>query len=63
MADVVGSAGELPGAIARALANPASHRLERRAAAETLFAFAGTATDRALAVVYQLLELKRARST
>jgi hypothetical protein len=61
LADVVRSPQELPAAIERALAEPERHAAERRAAAQALFAHAGHATDRALDVVYDLLELTPVR--
>jgi hypothetical protein len=59
MADVVADPGELPHAIARALAEPARHSAIRRETTSALFAYAGRATARALDVVYGLLELER----
>jgi hypothetical protein len=57
MATVVGSADALGPAVATALAN--QHRLrEARAAARELFAFPGRATDRAMAVIYELLSIE-----
>ena len=53
MADVVRHPDELRDAVTRA--DPARHR-EPRKRARALFAFPGTATERALAVVYELLE-------
>jgi hypothetical protein len=61
MADVVDSAAAVPGAVRHALALPARHRDERRAS-RSLFAFPGDATDRALAVVYELLQLEAVHS-
>jgi GT2 family glycosyltransferase len=57
MADVVRTVPELPVAVARALSNPGEHSAERRSVARSLFAFPGSASDRALEVVYGLLEL------
>lgn len=56
MSDVVTSPAQLAGAVARAWAEPSRLRSERRKAHD-LFAHAGTATARALDVVYGLLEL------
>jgi len=56
MSDVVTSTAHLPEAVARACAEPARLRQERRRAHD-LFAYAGTATSRALSLVYELLEL------
>ena len=56
MSDVVTSPAQLSIAVNRAFAEPARLREERRLAHD-LFAFAGTATNRALDVVYELLEL------
>lgn len=58
LADIVRSVDELPEVVSRALAQPRRHADARRAATEALFAYAGQATDRALAVVYELLELE-----
>jgi hypothetical protein len=58
MADVVQTPAQLVEAARRALEQPERLREERRQA-HTLFAFAGTATDRALATVYELLALDR----
>jgi CDP-glycerol glycerophosphotransferase (TagB/SpsB family) len=57
LADVVRTVDELPGIVARALAAPESHAAARHAATQELFAHAGHATQRALAVMYELLEL------
>lgn len=56
MAEVVATPEQLRAAIDRAFADPGRMHDERRRAHD-LFAFAGTATERALAVVYELLEL------
>jgi hypothetical protein len=58
MAHVVTAAADLPDAIARALANPGVQSVQRRAAVDTLFAYPGTATQRALELVYHLLDLQ-----
>jgi hypothetical protein len=58
MGDVVTHAEDLPGAIATALASPRRHAAARRAATQALFAHPGRATERALSVVYELLELE-----
>ena len=57
MGEVVDSAAAVPAAVRRALAHPACHRDARRAS-QSLIAYPGEATQRALAVVYELLELK-----
>jgi CDP-glycerol glycerophosphotransferase (TagB/SpsB family) len=62
MADVVTTPDELRVAVARALAEPTRLHVER-CRAHDLFAFAGNATDRALEVVYELLDLERVRTT
>ncbi len=59
MADIVRSAGDLPDAVSRALAEPARHAAVRRETTAALFAHAGRATHKALEVVYGLLELER----
>jgi glycosyltransferase involved in cell wall biosynthesis len=56
-ADVVASATELPAAVRRALAWPERLSPARRRTAEDLFYRPGTATDRAVALIYQLLNL------
>lgn len=56
MADVVDSPATLRDAVDRALADPERHRRDREQA-RTLFAHAGSATSRALAVVYELLDV------
>ena len=56
MSDVAATPRDLMDAVDRALANPARLRDERRKARQ-LFAFPGSATDRALSVVYDLLDL------
>lgn len=58
MADVAHGVDELPGIVWNALHHPARHRAARRATTAALFAHAGQATERALAVVYELLELQ-----
>lgn len=59
IADVVYTPATLGDAVEAALANPARFTRERARARE-LFAHAGSATHRALAVVYELLELSPA---
>lgn len=59
MADVAPNSADLPAVVERALASPERHSVSRRAAARALFAHPGRATDRALDVVYELLELER----
>jgi CDP-glycerol glycerophosphotransferase (TagB/SpsB family) len=56
MSDVVTSTAQLSIAVNRAFAEPERWRDERRSAHD-LFAFVGAATNRALDVVYELLEL------
>jgi hypothetical protein len=56
MGDVVDTPADVAAAVTRALARPERLRDARRQA-HTLFAHAGTATERALALVYELLEL------
>ena len=57
MADVVSRVEDLPDVLSRALASPRRHSAERRAVAQALFAYPGHATERALQVVYRLIEL------
>jgi hypothetical protein len=57
-ARVVFSASEIGAAAVDALAHPDRHRDARRAIARDLFYRAGTATPRAMALVYDLLELR-----
>jgi hypothetical protein len=57
MADIARTADELPLLVSRALANPRRHAAERRVTSQALFAHAGRATERALDVVYGLLDL------
>jgi CDP-glycerol glycerophosphotransferase (TagB/SpsB family) len=59
MADVVDTAPGVADAVTRALQAPSEMRAARRQA-HTLFAHAGHATERALAVVYDLLEMEPA---
>lgn len=59
MSDVVASADALPDAVMRALSSPERLRDVRRRTAHALFAHAGKATERALDVMYGLLELDR----
>jgi CDP-Glycerol:Poly(glycerophosphate) glycerophosphotransferase len=61
MADVARSAHELPDVISAALASPERHAAARRAASQALFAYAGHATERALHVIYELLDLPAVR--
>ena len=56
MADVVATPEELARAVDRAFAAP-GHLREQRRQAHALFAHAGRATERALQVVYELLEM------
>ena len=55
MSDVVTTAEDLPAAVRRALGSPGRLSELRRATAQALFAHAGEATERALAIVYALL--------
>lgn len=57
MADIVRRADELAAVVSQALAQPERHAAARRATTRALFAYAGRATERALAVVYELLDL------
>lgn len=61
MADIAHDVGELSAAIAQAVARQERHGAARRAATRALFAHAGRATERALAVVYELLEIPDVR--
>ena len=56
-ADVVRDARLVPDAVAAALAHPGRHSPARRATADALFYGAGTATDRAVDLLYELLEM------
>jgi hypothetical protein len=60
-ADIAYRAEELPAVLTRAISSPDRLAAERRAAARMLFAFPGQATARALAVLYELLEMKESR--
>jgi hypothetical protein len=57
MADVAATPGELRSAVEQGFAAPERHRQARRLAHE-LFAYAGSATSRALNTVYALLDLE-----
>jgi CDP-glycerol glycerophosphotransferase (TagB/SpsB family) len=57
MADIAATPGDLAAAVERALAEPGRHHDARRQAHD-LFAYAGSATGRALEVVYEMLELE-----
>jgi hypothetical protein len=57
MADIARTADDLPSVVSDALANPSRHAAARRATSQVLFAHAGHATERALDVVYGLLDL------
>ena len=57
MADIARRVEELPDVVSNALASPGRHAAKRRATSQALFAHAGHATDRALHVVYELLEM------
>ncbi len=61
MADIARDVDALPGVVAHALASPRRHAAARRATTKALFAYPGHATRRALAVIYELLELEPAR--
>ena len=56
-ADVVHAAHEVPDAVRAALAEPGRHAGTRRQTASEMFYRAGTATDRAVALLYHFLEL------
>jgi glycosyltransferase involved in cell wall biosynthesis len=56
-ADVVRTSTEVPDAVAAALAAPSRRSHVRRRVAETMFYRAGTATERATALLYDFLEL------
>jgi len=55
-ADVIDRIGQLPGAVDRALREPAARRAERLAAVNEVFHDPGRASDRALALCYEMLE-------
>jgi hypothetical protein len=57
-ADVIRSPGDLPDAVSAALSHPTRHSRERRQIASALFYRPGTATDRAVAIVYDVLGLE-----
>jgi hypothetical protein len=57
MAEVTDSAAALPAVVRAVLADPARRR-EARRASHALFAFPGRSTARAIAVVYELLDLE-----
>jgi CDP-glycerol glycerophosphotransferase (TagB/SpsB family) len=57
MADVVHRVEDLPDVLSRTLASPQRHSAARRAATQALFAHAGHATERALEIVYDLIDL------
>jgi hypothetical protein len=57
-ADVASRADQVPALIARQLADPGRHSARRREIARELFHEAGTATGRAVAAIYELLELE-----
>lgn len=56
-AEVASTAGEVPALVARQLADPSRRSAARRAVARDLFYEPGTATRRAVAAIYDLLEL------
>lgn len=56
-ADVVAAPDELAAAVRRGLADPSARAAERRAVARRLFYRPGTATDRAVALCYELMRL------
>jgi CDP-glycerol glycerophosphotransferase len=56
-ADVVGAAGDVPDAVAAGLGDPGRHSRARRETAEAMFYRAGTATDRAVTLIYDWLGL------
>jgi hypothetical protein len=55
-ADVIDRIGQLPGAVDRALREPVARRAERLAAVNEVFHDPGRASDRALALCYEMLE-------
>jgi hypothetical protein len=57
-AEVVNSIADVAGAVTRQLEDPSLHSRERRALAETFFYRPGTATDRAVAEIYAVLQLE-----
>jgi hypothetical protein len=57
MADIADNDEEIAGVVDAALADPSRHAAARRQTSAALFAHAGRSTERALAVVYELLEL------
>jgi hypothetical protein len=56
-AEVVSSSSDVPDAVAGSLARPQRHSAARRSTAAALFYRPGTATDRAVALIYGLLDL------
>jgi hypothetical protein len=56
-AEVVRSPSDVPDAVAASLAQPERHAAVRRSTAAALFYRPGTATDRAVALIYELLSL------
>ncbi|HEX7128345.1 MAG TPA: CDP-glycerol glycerophosphotransferase family protein [Thermodesulfobacteriota bacterium] len=62
-ADVVAAPDELAAAVRRGLADPSARAAERRAVARRLFYRPGTATDRAVALCYELMRLPAAAAT
>jgi hypothetical protein len=62
-ADVIDRIDELPRAVEQALRNPRERRAERLAAAGEVFHDPGRATERALALCYELLEYPMATQT
>lgn len=57
-ADVVATAGDVSEAVTAGLRNPGRHSHVRRRTAGEMFYQAGTATDRAVALMYQFLDLE-----
>lgn len=57
MADIAPTVSELPEVIGRAIAAPERHASARLRTSHALFAYAGRATEQALEVVYDLLQL------
>jgi hypothetical protein len=60
-AEVVSSPSEVPDAVVGSLAQPQRHAAARRSTAAALFYRPGTATDRAVALIYGLLNLPAPR--
>ena len=61
MGDVVNSVDDVPATVRRALEAPDRYSRPRRTASAALFPYAGHATQRALRIVFEMLELDDAR--